>query len=194
MRRAADIRSIDALRTFRADLAEYQVKLRQAVELLTVEIARGVGWFDEQMSYWPAETRRASDKLTEARAALSRCLLTKGDLRESSCDDERKSFEQAKARLSFAEQQIRVTKQWYLRVRRETDEFRNRVVRLVSLADGDLPRALAALDAASQSLDTYVARTTTLRQNDGSVARGDDSKRLPDATADIDRSRGDDSV
>ena len=60
MRRAADVRSIDALRTFRADLVEYQANLRQTVELLTVEIARGVGWFDEQMSYWPAETRRAS--------------------------------------------------------------------------------------------------------------------------------------
>ena len=194
MQRAADVRSIDVLRTFRADLAEYQANLRQTVELLTVEIARGVGWFDEQMSYWPAETRRASDKLSEARAALSRCLLTKGEGRESSCDDERKAFEQAKARLSFAEQQIRVTKQWYLRVRHETDEFRNRVVRLVALADGDLPRALAALDAASQLLDTYVARTTSLRQNSESAARGDDSKPLPDATADIDGSRDDDGV
>lgn len=179
MRRAADVRSIDALREFRADLAEYQVKLRQAVELLTVEIARGVGWFDEQMTYWPAETRRASDKLAEARAALSRCLLTKGEGRETSCDDERKAFEQAKARLSFAEEQIRVTKHWYLRVRHETDEFRNRVVRLVALADGDLPRALAALDAASQSLDTYVARTKHQQQASESAARGDDPTPLP---------------
>ena len=194
MRRAADVRSLDALRTFRVDLAEYQNKLRQAVELLTVEIARGVGWFEEQMTHWSAEARRASEKLSEARAALSRCLLTKGEGRETSCDDERKVFEQAKARLNFAEQQIRVTKQWYLRVRHETDEFRNRVVRLVALADGDLPRALAALDAALQSLDNYVARTSALPRNRGSAVPSDDSKSLPGTTAKSNRSRDDGGV
>ncbi len=127
------------------------------------------------MSYWPAETRRASDRLAEARAALSRCLLTKGKERESACDDERQAFERAKARLSYAEQQIRVTKQWYARVRHETDEFRNRVARLVALADGDLPRALATLDAVSQTLDTYVGQTTPRRTTNESTARNDDS-------------------
>ncbi len=127
-------------------------------------------------------------------AALSRCLLIKGEGKESSCDDERKVFEQAKARLNFTEQQIRVTKQWYLRVRHETDEFRNRVVRLVALADGDLPRALAALDAALQSLDNYVARTSALPRNSGPAVPNEDSKSLPGTTAEIDRSRDDGGV
>jgi chromosome segregation ATPase len=180
MRRAADVRSIDAVRNFRADLAEYQGELRQAVELLTVEIARGVGWFDEQMSYWPAETRRASDRLAEARAALSRCLLTKGKERESACDDERQAVARAKARLSYAEQQIRVTKLWVARVRHEIDEFRNRVARLVALTDGDLPRALASLDAVSQTLDTYVGQTAPMRKTNESTAHSDGSKLVSD--------------
>lgn len=176
MRHAADVRSIDALREFRADLVEYQGTLRQAVELLTVEVARGIGWFEEQMTYWPAETRKASDNLAEARAALSRCMLTKGKERESACDDERQVFERAKARLSFAEQQIRVTKQWYAQVRHETDEFRNRVTRLLTLTDGDLPRALAALDAISQSLDKYTGQTVPRQRTSEPTALSDDSE------------------
>jgi hypothetical protein len=161
MGRAADVRSVEAIRVFRADLVAYQSKLRQAIETLGVELARGEDWFEQQKSYWPAESRRASDQLAEARAAYSRCLLGKGKERASACDDERKVMLDTMQRMSFAEQQIAVTKRWYLQVRHDADEFRNRISRLVALVDGEIPRALAALDQITASLDRYTQQTST---------------------------------
>lgn len=158
MGRAADVRSVEAIRTFRADLVEYQSKLRQAVEMLGVELTRGVDWFEQQKSYWPAESRRASDQLAESRAALSRCMLGKGKERASACDDERKAMLDMMQRLSFTEQQIAVTKRWCHQVHHDVDEFRNRVSRLIALVEGEIPRALAALDQITQSLDRYTEK------------------------------------
>lgn len=159
MGRAADVRSVEAIRAFRSDLVEYQSKLRQAIELLGVELARGEDWFDNQKSYWPAESRRASDQLAEARSAHSRCMLVKGKERASACDDERKAMLDAMQRLSYAEQQIGITKRWCLQVNHDADEFRNRMSRIVALVDGKIPRALATLDQLTESLDRYTEKS-----------------------------------
>lgn len=159
MGRAADVRSVDSIRAFRADLVEYQAKLRLAVETLHVELSRGEGWFENQKSYWPAESRRTSDKMSEALAALSRCMLGKGKDRPTACDDERKELQNIKQRLRFTEQQANVTKRWTLQVNHDTDEFRNRLSRLVAIADGEIPRALASLDRIAESLDRYTEKT-----------------------------------
>ena len=159
MGRAADVRSVEAIRRFRADLVEYQSKLRQAIELLGVELTRGESWFEQQKSYWPAESRRASDQLAEARSAYSRCMLSKGKERASACDDERKMVLDTMQRLSFTEQQIAVTKRWCHQVHHDVDEFRNRVSRLIALVEGEIPRALAALDRFTESLDRYTEQT-----------------------------------
>ena len=159
MNHAADVRSLESIRTFRADLVEYQGKLRQALESLGVELSRGEGWFQDQRSYWPAESRRASDQLAEARAALGRCMLGKGKERPSACDDERKLVVDAKRRLSFTEQQIGVTKNWCLEVSQESDEFRNRLSRAIAIIEGEIPKAIATLDRISESLDRYTEQT-----------------------------------
>ena len=170
MNRAADVRSVEAIRAFRAQLVVYQGKLRQALESLGVELSRGEGWFENQRSYWPAEFRRASDQLAEARAALSRCMLGKGKERPSACDDERKLVVDAKRRLSFTEQQTGITKNWCLQVSQDSDDFRNRLSRVIALVEGDIPKAIATLDRLTESLDRY-----TEQANSSSSALGNSS-------------------
>ncbi len=173
MNRAADVRSVESIRSFRADLVEYQGKLRQAIELLGVELSRGEGWFRQQTAFWPSEARRSSDRLAEARAALGRCMLGKGKERASACDDERAAMNHAKRRLSFSEEQIRVTKGWCLEISQDADEFRNGLSRVIAIVEGDIPKALSLLDKIIESLERYTEQQRSSTPVQGGSTNGD---------------------
>lgn len=170
MGRAADVRSVDAVRAFKADLIEFQLSLRQTLEILTNEVRRGIQWLESDRSaYWPAQTRKASDALAEARNRLERCLLAAQDQQQRSCYDETKALEQAKQRLAYAQQKVRVTKHWLRVVRQQADEFQSRLARLDSMVENDLPRGIAMLERLARTLDQYVQRGPAANHRPGPV-------------------------
>ena len=159
MGRAADVRSVDAVRAFKTDLIEFQSSLRQTLEILTDEVRRGVGWLESDRSaYWPAQTRKASDAVSAARNRLERCLLATQDQQRRSCYDETKALEQAKQRLAYTQQKVRVTRHWLQVVRQQVDEFQSRLARLDTIVENDLPRGIAMLEQLARTLDKYVGR------------------------------------
>ena len=99
MGRAADVKSVSAVRAFKADLLEFQSALRQTLEVLLADVHRGVEWLEsDRTAYWPAQVRRASDAVSEARINLERCMLAAQSDERRSCYDEKKAFERAKQR------------------------------------------------------------------------------------------------
>ena len=79
MGRAADVKSVGAVRAFKNDLLEYQTALRQTLEILILEVRRGIQWLEsDRKAYWPAQVRKASDAMAEARINLQQFIDDQG--------------------------------------------------------------------------------------------------------------------
>lgn len=172
MAKSADVKSVDAIREFRNDLVVLQTALRQTIEHLLHEMRRGLEWLEiDRAAYWPAQVRKASDAVAEARINLERCMLTVRPDERRSCYDERKALERARMRLAYAEQKVRNTRSWIRVARREADELQTRLSRLGDIPERVLPTAIALLEKTSTSLDKYVGRgaaaTSDSRPADG---------------------------
>ena len=155
----ANVKSIDAIRDFRGDLQEYRDSLRQTLDIITVELRRAVDYFEsERSAYWPAQVRRASDKVSEARINLERCQVTTRPGEGPSCYEEKKTLQRAKERLDYANARVRATKKWLVIVRKEVDEFRTRMAQLDFLTESELPRSIALLDRLASRLERYASK------------------------------------
>ena len=177
MGRAADVKSVSAVRAFKAHLIEFQTVLRQTLETLHNEVNRGIEWLEsDRTAYWPAQVRRASDQVSEARIALERCTLaTRSDERRS-CYDEKKAFERAKQRLAVAEQKVRTTKHWLRVVHHQSEEFQSRLARLEHLVEYELPRGVAMLERMARALDKYVSRDGAVVERSDQAGTGDQDR------------------
>lgn len=153
----ANVQSIEAIRDFRNDLQEYNEAIRHAIDMLTTELVRAVDFFESDRSaYWPAQARKASDKLAEARINLERCQVTTRPGEGPSCYEEKKALQRAKERLTFANERVKATKKWIVIVRKEVDEFRTRMAQVRFLNESELPRSIALLDRLAARLERYV--------------------------------------
>jgi hypothetical protein len=156
MGQAADVKSTTAVRGFKQELMKFEAALRQILESLMREVDRGVEWVEsDRTAYWPAQVRRASDRVAEARINLERCELATNPDDRRSCYEEKILFEQTKRRLRMSEEKVRETKRWLLAVRRESEEFRTRLAKLAHILEYDLPRAIAQLERAARTLERY---------------------------------------
>lgn len=157
MGRAADVKSVGAVRAFKNDLLEYQTALRQTLEMLITEVRRGIQWLEsDRKAYWPAQVRKASDAMAEARINLQRCMLVSSSDELPSCYDENKALQRAKRRLVYTEQKVRVSKHWLHVALHEAEEFRARIARLQTTVDHELPRGVAMLENLARALEKYV--------------------------------------
>lgn len=162
MSQQANVTQIDALKHFRGVLVQYQAKLRDACELLNYEGGKGVDWVDvDRSSYWPAEVRRLEDALVAAKNALEQCNLRAYGDERASCIDEKKAVSRINSRLNTARDKVKETRAWKMRIHRDGDEFRTRIVQVTDYADSDVPKAIAALDRMIDALEKYAARSDT---------------------------------
>ena len=160
----ANVKSIATIRQFRADLQEFNDSLRQTLDILGSELQRAVDYFEtDRSSYWPAQVRRASDKLAEARINLERCQVTTRPGEGPSCYEEKKALQRAKQRLATADAKVRATRKWVVIVRQEVDNFRSRLAQVTHLSDTELPRGIALLDRLANRLDRYSENSPATR-------------------------------
>jgi hypothetical protein len=182
MPRAADVKSVRAVRAFKKDLIDFQNQLHQTLELLHSEVRRGIEWLQiDRARYWPAQIRRASDAVSEARINLERCQLAIRADERRSCTDEKKALDRAQRRLAYAEQKVRTTKHWLRVVNHEADEFQSRLARLEHMVEHDLPRGIAQLERLARALDRYVgSRSASTQPADGPADAEREDRGEPD--------------
>jgi len=165
---AANVKSIDSIRHFRSDLQDYRDSIRQSLDILTTEINRAIEYFEsDRAAYWPAEERKASEQVSEARTNLSRCQMTTRDGQQRSCVEEKKTFQKAKDRLQLTREKVKATKKWIRIVQHEADLFKARLAQLSYLADTDLPRAIALLERLANRLDRYANHSKSAESHSG---------------------------
>ncbi len=191
MKPGADVRSIDALRAFRAELKRYLASLNGNLETLKIQSNRASEWIEtDRARYWPRQAKRAEDNLVEARNALLRCKMAAMEGQTKSCVDEKRAVERWIQRLRHCEAQVRALRGWRQKMRHQADDFSTRMARLANYAENDLPKAIAVLDRMILALDRYTQTSIDSAGSEPSAASAGDSATLPGQSDDP----GEDSV
>jgi hypothetical protein len=156
----ANIRDIDVLRAFRAQLMRFAESLEGVLESMQMETHRVFEWIEhDRPQYWTIETRKAFDLVASTRTAFTTCQMRTVAGRRSSCIEEKVAYEKAKRRLAHCQEQIDRVRRWSIKIHHEVDEFRGRLAALRRLLDCEIPQALAFLENSAQALEAYAEMT-----------------------------------
>ena len=149
----ANVTSVEAIESFRANLIAYLGKTRPVLEDACDDVLRTRQWLQyDRRVHWENEFKRRRKKLEEAEQSLFSARI--GNLREPT-SAEMAAVTRAKRALNEAEEKLRLVKKWTL-------EFDNRVQPLVKELEGlrtmlanDMPKAVAHLAQVVKMLDAY---------------------------------------
>lgn len=152
----ASVRSIDALRDFRAALIEFAEDALGALGAADMEARRTVHWVShEQRLYWQQELKRRKAMLSQAHSELARKKLSATPGHAPRFTEQLEQEKRAKARLEDAERRMELLRKWEPRLQQAVLGYKGRAGRLADLIGGDLPRSLALLDRIIEALDAY---------------------------------------
>ena len=158
MTQSANVRSLDAIRDFKAALQGFEEDAANALAALQQEIFRAVDWLEhDRPNYWKRRVQQGYNKVAETRQEYDRCRLRTVAGHRPACIEEKQAVAHAKRQLEMAKEKVEVVKRWCFKIGQEVDEYRGRVGQLQQCLEGDVPRMLALLERMVDSLESYVS-------------------------------------
>ena len=158
-REGANVRSLDAIDRFRAQLVEYIDAGRVALSEAESDIERTRGWLERDMvSHWNRQLRKRAELVSRAKSELYR-KQTQASAKDSrpSVVDEKKALQRAERRLEEAQNRMNATKRWIRMLEREQSLYKGNVAGFSAMIERDLPHAVGLLKKMSENLEQYVA-------------------------------------
>lgn len=152
----ADVRSIQTVLDWRADLTAYGEILAEAMAGVDLELRRAFDWLEEQLALWRRAVRSCEEDVVRAKAELSQRQYQTFDGRVPDCTVQEKNLRVAKARLEHAEDKVELVRRWIGRLPKMIDEVHTGPSRrLKSLLEAALPNAVAELGRRVAALESY---------------------------------------
>jgi len=156
MRRAADVKSINALKDAKAALVEFREVVTGALVEANAEVQRTLWWVQhDRAGHWRREVRRRTEQLSQAKSELYRAKLAAMDP-HASCIEQKKMVEKAERRLEEAQEKIRLTQKWARVMDREMLLFRGQCQGVARAVEAELPRGEAKLEQLLDRLHEYM--------------------------------------
>jgi hypothetical protein len=153
----ANVTSVDALKSFRANLIVYQAKARPTLEEVNSEVGRVRVWLEtDQRARWEAEVRRRKKRLEEAQQAVFSANMS--TLREVTVA-EQLAVQKAKHALEEAEGKLKIIKQWNREFGSRVEPLVKQLEKLHTVLSNDIPKAVAYLTQAANTLEEYAGIT-----------------------------------
>ncbi|HEX4645014.1 MAG TPA: hypothetical protein VH598_05340, partial [Verrucomicrobiae bacterium] len=153
----ANVTSVDALKSFRANLIVYQAKARPTLEEVNSEVVRVRVWLEtDQRSRWEAEVRRRKKRLEEAQQAVFSANMS--TLREVTVA-EQLAVQKAKRALEEAEGKLKILKQWAREFESRVEPLVKQLEKLHTVLSNDIPKAVAYLAQSANTLEEYAGLT-----------------------------------
>lgn len=153
---SANVRSIPALREFRAAVQVFLDEANGSLDMLRMELQRAFEWIEhDRPQYWQMQQRKAFDAVASTRTALETCLMRTVAGRRPSCIEEKQAHAAARRRLEECREQIERVKRWSIKLHHDANEFRGRLSSLKRVLEQDLPRLIALLDRSADILEAY---------------------------------------
>jgi hypothetical protein len=152
----ANVQSLEAILAVRAALASFRNDVDQALTSIDLEMRKVLDWLEhDRPRFWRTQVREAADAVTQARAALHRCLMYPINDERPSCYEERAELKKAQAHFAYCEEKSERLRHWIRDVRHEMFDYEGRVSQLKDLVEIDTPRAMAILDRLVERLHEY---------------------------------------
>lgn len=156
MPEAANVRSLDALRDFRAALILFIDKAKRSVTTAEAEVFRCQNWVGhEQLLHWRHEIRRGDELLSQAKSELFRATISQPDNPRGPTDQLR-LVANRKKEIAHAQEKLKKTHHWTRVLEHENHEFRSAMSPLAGSLESDLPKAIAKIDNAISYLERYI--------------------------------------
>jgi hypothetical protein len=157
MQAGANVRSLDAVRQFRAALVRFEEDAAGAMTSLRQELARTLQWLDHDCpAYWRQELRNCFDRVAEARTHLARRQMMTVAGHRPECIEEKQVLRRAKRDLEAAQQKIQIVRQCSIKTHRAADEYVCRIGRVEQSLAHDVPTMLALIERILNALESYV--------------------------------------
>lgn len=159
MARYARVESIDALQSFKVALVKFTETAAVALTDADSEVTRTLHWLEnEQLAFWQTQVRKRTELVERAREAVrSKKYLPDAFGRQPSAVDEEKALRVAMARLEEAQQKLVATRRYAGVLKKEIENYKGGVHRMLTQVEADLPAAVAHLSGLLASLREYVA-------------------------------------
>src|SRR5262245_27312546 len=156
----AQITSIEALDSFRAELLVYLSKMRPILEDTSDEISRTRLWLQsDRRLHWESQVRRRTKELEQAQQALFSAELA--NLRGPAMA-ERMAVQRRKLALADAQEKLRHVKKWNIEFDHRADPLAKQLESLHGVLTQTIPKAAAWLAQAVKTLDAYARVTPAL--------------------------------
>src|SRR3954463_7831606 len=174
MSETARIDSIAELRAFRVGLIKFTDACNVALGDAESDMQRTLTWLErDQITYWNGQLAKRAEMVSRAKEAVRMKKLFKSPTGHTqSVVEEEKALRVAIRLHEEAEQKIVACKQWTRRLQKEIMMYKGGVTRFTSVLGGDIPRALAALDAMASSLEAYATLSAGAGGGAGAAAAG----------------------
>jgi hypothetical protein len=154
----ADVRSIDALREFRAALAIFAEEVTAALGAVDMEVKRTVQWVaHDRRAYWLEQVKRRRERVAMAQAEVFRRKLAKTDDYAPAMSEQKELLRKAEASLRDAEGRAALVKKWEPALQQAVLEYRASTRRISNLATGEVPRAILTLGRIVEALEAYLS-------------------------------------
>jgi hypothetical protein len=156
MSRSANVRSVDAIREFKAALLRFIDDVRDALISLRMELARARDWIEtDRPAYCERQVRDGWTRVSEARVALELSRNRSLSGQRAASRDEIIALEKARQEVRRAEEMVEIVQQWRQTLEHEIHEYDGHLNRIDTVLDIDLARSLATLDRMIAALDAY---------------------------------------
>ena len=149
----AQVTSVEAVESFRADLIVFQSRIRAVLEEACDEVLRAKTWVQiDRRRYWKAEARRRGGTLEKARADLSSARLS---LFNESTTLPMMMVQRAERADRDARAKMAILKKWDRELENRTDPLLKQVTQLQWFIAKDMAQAVAYLAKAVRTLEAY---------------------------------------
>jgi hypothetical protein len=158
MAERAQVTSVEAVDSFRADLIVFLSRARAVLEEASDDVLRTRLWVqNDQRRVWENELRVRYRKLEEARAELFSAQLSKFHESTALC---LMAVQRAERANREAEAKMAVLKKWDRDLENRTDPLVKQVTQFHSFLATDMKRAVAYLDQVVKTLEAYAGIPT----------------------------------
>ena len=157
MSHQADVRSIDALKDFRAVLALYAEEAQGALGAVKMEARRTLHWLQhDRKLYWSEQIKRRREWVATARAEVARRRLAKTPEHTPAFSEQKEILRQAEAALREAEMKVAFIKKWEPALQLAVLELYASIRRIGDLSGTDVARASQLLGRLVDALEAYI--------------------------------------
>ena len=153
MSQGAQVRSIDAIESFRTSLILYIESANGSLDEVGEEIRRTRNWLEQdQRVYWKKQVRHRTKVFEEAQQAVFNARFS--SLRDTSML-EQMQLNKASRSLKAAQEKLKSVNTWIRKYNNQVELSARRLDRLRSILAGDMPKAVHFLAKTTRALRAY---------------------------------------